>query len=55
VKSLTDLKILEKSGNKYILLKNIKEITIPSTIQDVIMARVDSLPAETKGFCRQVL
>jgi tetratricopeptide (TPR) repeat protein len=48
VKSLTELKILEKSGTRYLFSKDIKNITIPSTIQDVIMARVDSLPAETK-------
>jgi predicted ATPase len=44
IKSLKDLKIIEEKGNAYRLLKNIQQLTIPSTIQDVIMARVDSLP-----------
>ncbi len=48
VKSLADLKILEKSGSRYLFSKDIRNIIIPSTIQDVIMARVDSLPGETK-------
>ncbi len=36
--------------HQYHLAKDIKEVTIPATIQDVIMARVDSLPKGTKGF-----
>jgi tetratricopeptide (TPR) repeat protein len=48
VKSLEDLKIIERKDNKYQLAKDIKEVTIPSTIQDVIMARVDSLPERAK-------
>jgi tetratricopeptide (TPR) repeat protein len=43
IRSLRDLKIIEKRDNKYHLAKDIQEVTIPSTIQDVIMARVDSL------------
>ena len=48
IKSLKDLKIIEEKGNAYRLLKNIQQLTIPSTIQDVIMARVDSLPEKAK-------
>jgi class 3 adenylate cyclase/tetratricopeptide (TPR) repeat protein len=48
IKSLKDLKIIERKENKYHLTKGTQEVTIPSTIQDVIMARVDSLPAEAK-------
>ena len=48
IKSLEDLKIIEKKDNAYDLSKDIHQLTIPSTIQDVIMARVDSLPEEAK-------
>ena len=48
IRSLKDLKIIEKKDNKYHLAKDIQEVTIPSTIQDVIMARVDSLPEGAK-------
>jgi tetratricopeptide (TPR) repeat protein len=48
IKSLKDLKIIEKKDNTYQLIKDIHQVTIPSTIQDVIMARVDSLPEGTK-------
>ena len=43
VKSLKDLNIIEKK-DKYRLVKDIKDLTIPSSIQDVIMAKVDALP-----------
>jgi predicted ATPase/class 3 adenylate cyclase len=48
IKSLKDLKIIERKENKYHLAKGTQEVIIPSTIQDVIMARVDSLPAGAK-------
>jgi len=48
IRSLKDLKIIEKKEDRYLLTKNIKDLTIPSTIQDVIMARVDSLPDAAK-------
>ena len=48
IKSLKDLKMIERKENSYQLAKNIEEVTIPSTIQDVIMARVDSLPEGAK-------
>jgi tetratricopeptide (TPR) repeat protein len=50
IKSLRDLKIIEKKGNRYRITKDIKEVAIPATVQDVVMARVDSLPQETKGL-----
>lgn len=49
VKSLKDLQIIEKKGNTCGIAKDIDTVIIPSTIQDVIMARVDILPEETKG------
>jgi len=48
LRSIKDLKIIEKTENRYQLAKDIKKISIPSTIQDVIMARVDSLPEGAK-------
>jgi len=48
VKSLKDFKIIQRTDNKYSLAKSIEILTIPSTIQDVIMARVDSLPEGPK-------
>jgi class 3 adenylate cyclase/tetratricopeptide (TPR) repeat protein len=48
IKSLKDLKIIEKKDNKYHLAKGIQEVSIPSTIQDVIMARVDTLTEAAK-------
>ena len=48
VRSLKDLKIIERKDNKYSLAKGIEGVTIPSTIQDVIMAKVDSLPNGAK-------
>jgi predicted ATPase/class 3 adenylate cyclase len=44
LKSLKDLKIIERENNQFLLSKDVEEITIPSTIHDVVMARVDSLP-----------
>ena len=48
IRSLKDLKIIEREGNRYYLAKDIRDVVIPSTIQDVIMARVDSLPEGAK-------
>ncbi|MGV7224945.1 MAG: adenylate/guanylate cyclase domain-containing protein [Nitrospinales bacterium] len=48
VKSLKDLNIIEKENNRYYLTRDIGDMSIPSTIQDVVMARVDSLPEDAK-------
>jgi class 3 adenylate cyclase/tetratricopeptide (TPR) repeat protein len=48
IKSLRDLKIIERKENTYRLSKDAHHLTIPSTIQDVIMARIDSLPERAK-------
>jgi class 3 adenylate cyclase/tetratricopeptide (TPR) repeat protein len=50
IRSLNDLKLIEKTNNECRLTKNIQEVTIPSTIQDVIMTRVDSLPEGAKAL-----
>jgi len=49
IKSLKDLGIIERKNGAYYLAKDIREVTIPSTIQDVIMARADSLPEAPRG------
>jgi class 3 adenylate cyclase/tetratricopeptide (TPR) repeat protein len=48
LKSLKDLKIIERRDSKYQLGKDVKAMAIPSTIQEMIMARVDSLPDATR-------
>ncbi|NNK86307.1 MAG: AAA family ATPase, partial [Desulfobacterales bacterium] len=48
IKSLEDLRGIQRRDNKFELAKTIREVVIPSTIQDVIMARVDSLPGGAK-------
>jgi len=48
IKSFRDLKVIERKDNKYHLAEDIQDLTIPSTIQDVIMARVDNLPDGVK-------
>jgi len=48
VKSLKDLSLIEKSNGKCHLTRDIQGFTIPSTIQAVIMARVDALPESVK-------
>jgi predicted ATPase/class 3 adenylate cyclase len=48
IKSLKDLKIIETKNTTYRLAKDIHEVTIPLNIQDVIMARVDTLPEGAK-------
>jgi len=50
IKSLKELKIIEASQKIYHLVKDIKNIAIPSTIQEVIMSRVDSLPENSKDL-----
>lgn len=48
LKLFKDLNIIEKKNNRLHLSKKTKDLTIPSTIHDVIMARVDSLPIGSK-------
>ena len=48
IKSLKDLGMIEKKENAFRLAKDIQHLNIPSTIQDIIMARVDSLPERAK-------
>jgi class 3 adenylate cyclase/tetratricopeptide (TPR) repeat protein len=48
VRALRDMDIIIRSNDTYQLAKNIDRLAIPSTIQDVIMARVDSLTEAAK-------
>jgi class 3 adenylate cyclase/tetratricopeptide (TPR) repeat protein len=48
VRSLKDLKIIERDDSRYRLVRDVRDVTVPSTIQDVIMARIDSLPEGAK-------
>jgi class 3 adenylate cyclase/tetratricopeptide (TPR) repeat protein len=50
VKSLNVIKLIEKVGKKYHLALTDQRIAIPSTIQEIIMARVDSLPENAKNL-----
>jgi len=52
IKSLKELKIIERKDKTYQLSKDIHKLTIPSTIQDVIMSRVDALPEGAKEVLR---
>ncbi|MGB7062057.1 MAG: adenylate/guanylate cyclase domain-containing protein, partial [Candidatus Zixiibacteriota bacterium] len=52
IKSLKDLEIIEKRDSGYFLTRDVHDVTIPGTIQDVIMARVDSLPEAAKGVLK---
>ena len=49
IKSLRDLRIIERKDVVYYLARDIANMAIPSTIQDVVMARVDSLPEIAKA------
>ena len=48
IRSLTDFGVIEKREHTYYLSKKIQDVSIPSTIQDVIMSRVDALPEGAK-------
>jgi len=48
IKSLMSLKIIERKDNAFFLVTDAQTLTIPATIQDVIMARVDMLPEGAK-------
>jgi class 3 adenylate cyclase/tetratricopeptide (TPR) repeat protein len=53
VKSLSDQKVIEKKGRKLHLAKGTQSVSLPSTIQGVIMARIDSLHDEAKDLLQR--
>ena len=50
ISSLRDQRIVTEKDGRYQLEKEIREVLVPSTIQDIIMARVDTLPEKTKNL-----
>jgi class 3 adenylate cyclase/tetratricopeptide (TPR) repeat protein len=48
IRSLKDLKALRQDGSTCSLVQDIQSIALPTTIQDVIMSRVDSLPVASR-------
>jgi class 3 adenylate cyclase/tetratricopeptide (TPR) repeat protein len=52
VKSLKGLKIIERRDETYRLSSEVDKLSVPSTIQNIIMARVDALPEEAKEVIR---
>ena len=49
IKSLKDLNLIIKKHDVYRIAEDIHTVVIPATIEDVIMARVDSLPEDVKN------
>ena len=52
IKSLKDLKIIECRNGSFRITRDMKTVVIPSTIHDVIMARVDALPEGARELLR---
>ena len=52
IKSLKDLKIIESRNGEVTITQDIKAVSIPSTIQDVIMSRIDKLPEGAREILR---
>lgn len=52
INSLRDQKIIKTKENKYYLERDIRESIIPTTIHDVIMARIDSLLEGAKDLLK---
>jgi len=48
IKSMKNLGFIERKDSTYRISKELQTIRIPSTIQDIIMARVDALPEGAK-------
>ena len=51
-KSLVEVGAIRRSGSGYVLTHSVAEIVVPDTIQDVIMARLDRLPAARDSLNR---
>ena len=52
IKSIIDLGAIEKIDGTYHLSKDIKTLSIPSTIYDVIMSKIDKLPEAARDVLR---
>jgi len=49
IRSLLHLKLIIQKNGTYWLKEGVQDVSIPSTIHDIIMARVDSLPEKAKN------
>lgn len=52
VRSLNDSKAIGRKGDLCFLTEDIKALSIPSTVQDVIMVRIDALPESAKALLK---
>ena len=52
IKYLKDQKLIEKKAESYVFNKDVHKVNVPSTIQDVIMARTDRLPEKAKEILK---
>jgi len=52
IKSLQDLKAIEKKDETYHIVIDVQTMAIPTEIQDIIMARLDSLPDGAKNLAQ---
>jgi class 3 adenylate cyclase/tetratricopeptide (TPR) repeat protein len=52
IKSIIDLRVIEKIDSTYHLSKDLKTVSIPSTIYDVIMSKIDKLPEAARDVLR---
>ncbi len=50
IQSLMHLKLIYLKNEGYCLKEDVQEVNIPTTIQDIIMARVDLLPEKAKNI-----
>ncbi len=48
IKTLLEQKVIEKRRGRYRLVKDTEAMIVPSTVQDVLMARIDSLAESVK-------
>jgi len=52
IKYLKGHGLIDKKEKSYVLTENIKEIKVPATIQDVVMARIDKVPEKAKKILK---
>ncbi len=53
IRALMDRGALEKQDGKWVTTPLIETVTVPGTLQGLLMARLDRLPAETKWLAQQ--
>ncbi|MDQ1318447.1 MAG: hypothetical protein QG588_2109, partial [Candidatus Poribacteria bacterium] len=57
IRTIIDDKAIEYRNERWVVAKEVENIRIPGTIQDIIMSRIDSLEEETKNIlqCASVI